>query len=109
MSARIEPAKQCDTACVLMLAGGIQRSISSGTRVSVGAICVGNRLGAKTPIEHREGVAARGYEQFELYFAQMGIHRDVIETIYRARSLARQIRIPERDWWRLRLATEAPL
>jgi hypothetical protein len=109
LAGRIEPAAECAFGCVLVLAGGVHRSILAGAKMSVSAICVGSRAGTKVPKEHREGVAARDYELIELYLAQMGIAGEVFDTIQRASRPARQIDIPRSDWWRLRLVTEQTL
>jgi hypothetical protein len=63
----------CDIACILVLAGGVRRSIPETTVVIIQGTQVGRRLGLDVPEEIRDGVHARSNVQVKLYLTQMGV------------------------------------
>ena len=46
----------CDTACVLMLAGGVHRSLPAGTRMILSGMTIRNRLAPNVSDERRAGL-----------------------------------------------------
>ena len=47
--------QRCDLGCVLMLAGGVHRSLPPGTRVILGGMSIHNRLAPNVSDERRKG------------------------------------------------------
>ncbi len=50
------PDAPCDLACVLMLAGGVHRSLPAGTRMILSGMSIRNRLAPNVSDERREGL-----------------------------------------------------
>lgn len=72
---------RCDVACVLILAGGVHRSLPATTRVVLGSMQIRNRLGLNVSDERREGLTALFGNQFRLYLTQMGIDVELLNVI----------------------------
>jgi hypothetical protein len=96
---------RCDLACVLMLAGGVHRSLPPGTRMTFGSMFIRNRLALNVPDEHREGLTARFGEQFRMYLRDMGIETELLDIVDRNSDSRRQIELPPAEWIRLRIVT----
>ena len=58
---------RCDLACVLMLAGGVHRTLPAGTRVVLSGMSIRNRLAPNVSEERRQGLTALFGEQFRRY------------------------------------------
>jgi hypothetical protein len=82
---------RCDLACVLMLAGGVHRSLPPGTRMTLSSMFIRNRLALNVPDEHREGLTARFGEQFRMYLRDMGIETELLDIVDRNSDSRRQI------------------
>lgn len=75
----------CDLACVLILAGGVRRTLPQDTRIVIQNTRIRNRLGLNVSAEAREGRHAYFRDQYRLYFEQMGVDArlaDMIEANY---------------------------
>ena len=64
--------RACDLACVLMLAGGVHRSLPAGTKVVLSGMSIRNRLAPNVSEERREGLTALFGEQFRSYLQRHG-------------------------------------
>jgi hypothetical protein len=105
LNASLSSLKTCDNACVLILAGGVRRSVPEPTTVVIGGYQISNRLGLNISDERREGLHARFGEQFKLYLAQMGVDPalgDMIESNY---GTPRKTELSRADLLRLRIIT----
>jgi hypothetical protein len=76
-------AGPCDLACVLILVGGVHRSIPATAKVVIAGMRIRNRLGLNVYEERREGLSSLFGEQFRLYLARMGIDPELFEIIKR--------------------------
>jgi hypothetical protein len=76
-------AGPCDLACVLILAGGVHRSIPATAKVVVAGMRIRNRLGLNVSEERREGLSSLFGDQFRLYLARMGMDPELFEIIKR--------------------------
>ena len=65
--------RPCDLACVLMLAGGVHRSLPAGTRVILSGMSIRNRVAPNVSEERAQGLTARFGELFRLYLRDMGV------------------------------------
>ncbi|WP_325174803.1 hypothetical protein [Bradyrhizobium sp.] len=99
---------RCDIACVLMLAGGIHRTLPSGTRVILSGMAIRNRLAPNVSDEHREGLTAAYGEQFRVYLREMGIDTELLDIVDRNSEQHRATEVPPTDWARLHLVTAEP-
>ena len=99
---------RCDLACVLMLAGGVRRSLPPTTRVLISGTMVGNRLGLKVSEERRAGLQSRYNEQYRRYFTDMGVDLELLDLISR-QPPSSAMELPPKDWVRLRLVNAPEL
>jgi hypothetical protein len=100
---------QCDIACVLMLAGGVHRSLPPRTRMILTGMAIHNRLAPNVSEEHREGLTARYGELFRIYLREMGVETELLDIIDRNSKSRRQIEMPPSEWTRLRIVNEMSL
>jgi hypothetical protein len=98
----------CDIACVLILAGGVHRSLPAGTRVILTGTAIHNRLAPNVSDEHRESLTSIFGEQFRLYLREMGVDTELIDIVDRNNEQQRATEVPASDWTRLHLVTSAP-
>jgi hypothetical protein len=100
---------RCDLACVLMLAGGVHRSLPPGTRVILSGMTIHNRLAPNVSDERREGLTARFGEQFRVYLRDMGVEPELLDIVDRSSESGRAIEMAPSEWLRLRIVTETSL
>jgi hypothetical protein len=99
---------RCDIACVLMLAGGVHRSLPPGTRMILTGMTIRNRLAPNVSDEHRESLTARFGEQFRLYLREMGLEPELLDIVDRNSASRRATELPPSEWDRLRIVTVLP-
>jgi hypothetical protein len=108
LDARINLSEtRCDLGCVLMLAGGVHRSLPPGTRMILTGMFIRNRLAPNVSEERREGLTARFGEQFRMYLRDMGVEPELLDIIDRNPEPGRGIEMPPSEWTRLRIVTAA--
>jgi hypothetical protein len=98
----------CDNACVLILAGGIRRTLHATTRVILTGTEIHNRLGLNVSDEHRTGLTVFFNDQSRVYLREMGIDTEVLDIVERNSAAQRATEVPRADWMRLHLVTSAP-
>ncbi len=109
LEARMNLAEpRCDTPCVLILAGGVHRSLPPGTRIMLTGRFIRNRFAPNVSDEAREGLKARHDELFRLYLRQMGVEPELLDIADQNWETTRQTELPPPDWARLRIVTELP-
>jgi hypothetical protein len=96
---------RCDITCVLILAGGIHRSLHAGTRVILTGMEIRNRVAPNVSDEHRESLTTIFGEQFRLYLREMGIDTELLDVVDRNNAERRATEVPPPDWTRLHLVT----
>lgn len=96
----------CELACVLMLAGGVHRSLPPGNRVILTArMQIYDRLAPNVSAEHRESLTSIFTDQFKRYLGEMGIDHELLDvTVDKAGG--RYVEIPASEWGRLHLVTQ---
>jgi hypothetical protein len=99
----------CNFDCVLILAGGINRTLPSTAQVVLGGTHIRNRLGPKVPGEHAEGLHSHFNEQYRLYLTQMGVSAQIVDIIERNSETGRTARLNSEDWLKLRVVTAISL
>ena len=100
---------RCDLACVLMLAGGVHRTLPTGTRMILSGMSIHNRLAPNVSEERREGLTARFGELFRIYLREMGVEPELLDIIDRNSESRRQTELPPSEWSRMRIVTAASL
>jgi hypothetical protein len=98
----------CDIACVLILAGGVHRTLHAGTRVILASGAIRNRLAPNVSDEHREYLTNIFAEQFRVYLRDMGVDTELLDMVDRNTAEQRVTEVQPSDWTRLHLVTSAP-
>jgi hypothetical protein len=99
----------CDFACVLILVGGVHRTLPPGGKIILSGMTIHNRLAPNVSEERREGLTARFGEQFRMYLRDMGVEPELLDIIDRNSETGRAIEMPASEWLRLRIVTEPSL
>jgi hypothetical protein len=99
----------CDLACVLILAGGVHRSLPPDTKVILSGMSIHNRLAPNVSDERREGLTARFGELFRIYARDMGFDPELFDIVDRNSDSRRQTEMPPSEWIRLRIVTGSSL
>ncbi|WP_213742132.1 hypothetical protein [Bradyrhizobium sp. dw_411] len=100
---------RCETACVLMLAGGVHRSLPAGTQMVLSGMSIRNRLAPNVSDERREGLTARFGELFRIYLREMGVEPGLLDIVDRNAESGRTTDLPASEWSRLRIVTVTSL
>jgi hypothetical protein len=95
----------CDVVCVLMLAGGVHRTLPADATVVIGGMRVRNRLAPNVSDERQQGLQARYSDQYRLYLTQMGVHPEIVDIIDRNSESGRGTQLQNKDWLRLGIVT----
>ena len=103
------PDVPCDLACVLMLAGGVHRSLPTGIKMILSGMFIRNRLAPNVSEERREGLTALYGEQFRRYLRDMGVEPELLDIVDGNSETRRQIEMPPSEWIRLRIVTASSL
>ncbi len=110
LDAKLKPADAtCDLACVLILAGGVHRSLPPGTKVILSGMSIHNRLAPNVSEERREGLTVRFGEQFRMYLRDMGFDPELLDIVDRNSESKRQTEMPPSEWIRLHIVTGSSL
>jgi len=97
----------CDITCVLILSGGVRRTIEETSKAVINGTQVGHRLGLNISDEIRDGVRVNSIEQIRLYLTQMGVDPALTDMI-EASGPAGKIVLSRADLIRLRVLTSQP-
>jgi hypothetical protein len=95
----------CDVVCVLILAGGVHRTLPADAMVVIGPTHIHDRLVPNVAEERRQGLQARYSDQYRLYLTQMGVSTDVVDMIDRNSQSGGATQILRGDWLRLGIVT----
>jgi hypothetical protein len=96
---------ECDTVCVLILAGGVHRTLPADAKVIIGPTHISNRLAPNVSEERQKGLQAFYGDQYRLYLKQMGVATDVVGIIEQNAASGRATQISRADWLRLGIVT----
>lgn len=108
LEAGLSTVRTCDTACVLILAGGIHRIIAPGTRVVLSGREVRSLRAPNISDERRTALTIAHDQEFRAYLREMGVETEVMDIVDQDSGLKRSTLVPESDWTRLHLITSAP-
>jgi hypothetical protein len=99
----------CDIVCVLILAGGVHRTLPADAKVVIGPTQIRNRLAPNVSEERQQGLQAHYGDQYRLYLTQMGVRTEVVDIIDRNSQTRRATRLSRDDWLRLGIVTALAL
>jgi hypothetical protein len=98
-------AVRCDIVCVLILAGGVHRTLPADAKVIIGPTHIRDRLAPFVSEEHQKGLQAFYDDQYRLYLKQMGVATDVVAIIEQNAASGHATQILPADWLRLGIVT----
>ncbi|QOG23155.1 MULTISPECIES: hypothetical protein [Bradyrhizobium] len=75
------PDPACDLACVLMLAGGVHRSLPDGAKVVLTGRSIRNRRAPNVAPEQRESLTVIFGEQYRKYLLEMGVEPALVDIV----------------------------
>jgi hypothetical protein len=101
-------AVECDIVCLLILAGGVHRTLPADAKVVIGATHIRDRLAPNVSEERQKGLQAFYGDQYRLYLKQMGVATDVVDMIEQNAASGHATQISGADWLRLGIVTGAP-
>jgi len=96
---------ECDVVCVLILAGGVHRTLPPGAKVIIGPTQIINRLAPNVSEERQQGLQARYGDQFRLYLTRMGLHPEIVDIISRSSQTGRSTQLSSKDWLQFGIVT----
>jgi hypothetical protein len=106
LDARVKsPDAPCDLTCVLVVAGGVHRSLPAGTRVVLAGMFIRNRMAPNVSQEARDTLPGKFGEQFRKYLRDMGVDTELLDIVDRQSEAKRGVEIPTADWARLHIVT----
>ncbi len=100
---------ECEVVCLLILAGGVQRTLPADARVVIEATHIKNRLAPNVSREHEEGLKSRFGDQFRLYLKQMGVSPEMVDIIDQAADSGQARALRRDEWLRLGIVTNLAL
>jgi hypothetical protein len=100
---------RCDLACVLTLAGGVHRTLPTGTKMVLSGMSIRNRLAPNVSEERRQGLTALFGDQFRRYLKDMGVEPELLDIVDRNLESKRPVEMPPSEWHRLHIVTSAAM
>jgi hypothetical protein len=95
----------CDINCVLVLAGGVHRTLPADATVVIGPTHIADRLAPNVSQDRQRGLQTQFSNQFRLYLIQMGVSTEIVDIIDRDAQTGRTTQLSSNDWVRLGLVT----
>ena len=96
----------CDFACVLVLSGGVHRTLPPGSHVVLSGMAIHNRLAPNVSAEQRDSLTSIFTDQFRRYLGEMGIDHELLDVAVSNAGGGRYVEIPASEWGRLHLVTQ---
>jgi hypothetical protein len=96
---------KCNFACVLILAGGVHRTLPADAKVIIGSTRVRDRLAPNVSEERQKGLTAFYGDQFRLYLTQMGVATDVADILDHNAATGHATQILPAGWLRFGIVT----
>nr|WP_246791528.1 hypothetical protein [Bradyrhizobium commune] len=99
------PDAACDFACVLVLAGGVHRSLAEGAKVVLTGRSIRNRRAPNVSAEQRESLTVIFGEQYRKYLLEMGVEPALVDLVDSLDAGARPFVVPPAEVARLHIVT----
>ena len=99
------PDPACDLACVLVLAGGVHRSLPEGATVVLSGRSIRNRRAPNVSAEHRESLTVIFGEQYRKYLLEMGVEPALVDIVDNLGEGDRPFVVPPSEVARLHIVT----
>jgi hypothetical protein len=108
LDAKLSTVRTCDTACILILVGGIHRTIAPGTRVVLSGREVRSRRAPNISDARRTALTIGLDQEYRTYLREMGVDTEVMDIVDQDSGLKRSTEVPPADWTRLHLVPSTP-
>jgi hypothetical protein len=99
------PDPACDLACVLVLAGGVHRSLPDGAKVVLSGRSIRNRRAPNVAAEQRESLTVIFGEQYRKYLLEMGVEPGLVDIVDSLDEGSRPFVVPPAEVARLHIVT----
>jgi len=111
LEAKLDASRMlCENSCLLMLAGGVHRSLPPDTTVELVGMEIRNRLAPNVSAEHRAGLTTYYGEQARQYLREMGIDPGLLDIVDRNwADHKRPTEMPPAAWLKFGLVTSGAL
>ena len=96
---------ECDLACILVMAGGVHRTLPADAKVVISGIEIKSTRGLNVAPEHKEGLTTYYDDQIGLYLAQMGVNPQIVDIMERDTKTHRATSLTNNDWLKFGLVT----
>ena len=99
------PDPTCDLACILVLAGGVHRSLPKGARVVVSGRAISNRRAPNVSDEQRESLTVIFGERYRKYLLDMGVDPGLVDIVDSLDEGSRPFVVPPAEVAKLHIVT----
>jgi hypothetical protein len=96
---------ECDLVCVVVLAGGVHRSLPADAKIVISGMQIKNRLAPNVAPEQSQGLRNYYDDLLGLYLHQMGVDPQIVAIMERDSKTRRTTTLSNNDWLRLGLVT----
>jgi hypothetical protein len=100
------PDPACDLACILVLAGGVHRSLPEGARVVVSGRSIRNRRAPNVSEEQRESLTVIFGDRYRKYLLEMGVDPGLVDIVDSLDEASRPFVLPPAELARLHIVTQ---
>jgi hypothetical protein len=106
LDARVSvPDPACDLACVLMLAGGVHRTLPDGAKVVLSGRSIRNRRAPNVSQEQRESLTEIFGERYRKYLLEMGVEPALVDIVDSLDEGSRPFVVPSAEVAKLHIVT----
>jgi hypothetical protein len=106
LDARLDTSSvECDLVCVVVLAGGVHRTLPADAKVMIGGLQIRNRVAPNVSPESSQGLRTYFNDQLELYLSQMGVNPQIVSIMDRDSKTHRSTPLSNNDLLKLGLVT----
>ena len=96
---------ECDIVCVVVLAGGVHRSLPADAKIVISGMQVKSRMTPNVSPEASQGLRNYYDDLLGLYLHQMGVDPQIVAIMERDSKTRRTTTLSNNDWLKLRLVT----
>jgi len=100
------PDPACDLACVLVLAGGVHRSLPNGAKVVLSGRSIHNRRAPNVSDEQRESLTVIFGERYRKYLLEMGVEPGLVDIVDSLDEGSRPFVVPPAEVAKLHIITQ---
>jgi hypothetical protein len=96
---------ECDLVCVVVLAGGVHRTLPADAKIVIGGMQIKSRLAPNVSPDASQGLRNYYDDLLGLYLSQMGVNPQIVTIMERDSKTRRTTTLSNNDWLKLGLVT----